>query len=220
MKYLHIALVAVILMACNLSNPKTSIINPTAVPPPLTISETLSITPIEGLSDDGRVILTLMSTVTVNWDGLPAGTSATFMLSDFLADGGVMNIGQGRSAIFTVFDRLEGEISAFANLPDGTTIHALSVPVVTDNMISGDCQYLPPQLGPGVTLYSEATLSSSAIGEVIYNAEYNLIAVQDGIDSNGNSIPFYQIQQSGTETIGWVQSNVGENLAGDCSGFE
>lgn len=220
MRYLYTAFAFILLIACNLSNPTTAIIDPTTVPTPLTISEILSVTPIDGLSANGRIILVPQSTVTVSWDGLPAGTSATFILSDFLADGGVMNIGQGTSAIFTVFDRLEGEISAFANLPDGATIHALSIPVVTVNMISGDCQYLPPALGLGVTLFSEANLNGNAIGTVIYNAEHRLLAIQDGIDDKGANISFYQIQQIGTELIGWVQSNLGESLAGDCSLFQ
>lgn len=216
MKYFYCSIALVILMACNLSSPTGSI----TPPPPIAVNETLSVTPIDGLSDDGRLIVTPQSTVTVSWDGLPAGTSATFILGDFLSDGGVMEIGQGTSATFTVPDRLNGELSAFANLPDGTTINALTLPVVTANMITGNCQYLPPALGPGVTLYSEPTLTANTIGSVIYNADYNLLAVQDGLDDKGASIPFYQIQQVGAEVIGWVQSNVGENLAGDCSAFQ
>lgn len=218
MKYLYSSIALVILMACNLSSPTTSIIESTS--PPIAINETLSVTPIDGLTDDGRLVLAPQSIVTVSWDGLPAGTSATFILGDFLSDGGVMEIGQGTSATFTVPHRLEGEISAFANLPDGTTINALTISVVTANMITGDCQYLPPVLGPGVTLYSEASLNSTSIGMVIYNAEYRLLAIQAGLDDKGASISFYQIRQVGAEVIGWVQSNVGENLAGDCSAFQ
>lgn len=222
MKYISTGIAILVLMACNLTTPSTApAVSPaTATSTPLAINETLSITPIEGLNDDGSLILTPQTNVTVTWDGLPDGSIATFILEDFLSDGGVMEIGQGTSASFTVFDRLDGSISAFVNLPDGTTFHALSVPVLTGNMIFGDCQYIPPALGPGVTLYSEANLNSTNIGTVIYDAEYHVLATQNGVDDKGAAIPFYQIEQVGTGSSAWVRGNVGENLAGDCSALQ
>jgi|GEM_PF-4365228 len=227
MKYLYLTLAIFVLMACNMASPiggeatapPPDIPTSTPLPPP-GLNEMLSLSPINGVEEDGTILLEPGTTVTVSWDGLPDGATASFVLSNFLADGGVMQIGQGTSATFVVEERIEGEVSATATLPDGTTVNALALPIVTANMVYGDCQYLPPALGPGVDLFASPDFNSEMIGDVIYDAEYLVLDTQNGIDNNGQSRIFYQIQHVASSDTGWVMSNVGENLAGDCSAFE
>jgi len=225
MKYLLIIFAIMTLTACNLSESVTvtpspaQSSQPTSAPPPA-VNEVLSITPTVRTAESGQVILAPGETVVVRWDGLPDGSTATFTLGNFLVDGGVIPIGQGTSASFTVPDRIEGEITAVANLPSGITVEAIRIPIATENMISGNCNYIPPALGPGVSLYSEADMNTNPIGDVIYDAEYVVLASQTGVDNKGETRTFYQIQQIGTETVGWVPSNVGENLGGECTPFQ
>ena len=220
-RFIALLLLVCTLAACNLTGEETAPeVILTATPETGEVNRNLRIEPVAQTLDDGTLVVTPGTTVTVTWDGLPEGSTPTFQLLNTLADGGVSEIGEGISVEFIVPASIEGGIDAVAELPNGDTISAIPVAIVTPNIFTGDCRYVPAALGPGEILYEQPDANSLQVGPINLEASYFPIDIDSGPNDNDVTIEFYELEELETGIRGWVRSDAGGRLEGDCSELE
>jgi hypothetical protein len=217
---------ALVMTGCNVgfNNASGPIITP-ATNPEVT-NRSLMIAPIVQ-KNGSTFILQPGAVVTITWQGIPTGSNVTFQLSNTLEDGGIRGLGAdtdvdaaGASLQFTVPERLKGEIFATVAISGSNfNITALPLAVETAPTSAGACDYLPAALGSGETLYAEPDVTKAALGKVIFDGKYVVVAVALGVGDKGAEAKFWEIQDE-AGARGWVLADAGGTQVGDCVLFE